>query len=60
MFLSVTELPKIDIKDIANIKFDQYTVKIDESETDKRINEIAKNQPNFKEASPETKLPTVI
>jgi trigger factor len=53
--LSVTELPKIDIKDIENIKFDEYTVKIDESETDKRINEIAKNQPNFKEASPETK-----
>ena len=53
--LSVTELPKIDIKDIASIKFDEYTVKIDESETDKRINEIAKNQPNFKEASPETK-----
>jgi trigger factor len=53
--LSVIELPKIDIKDIANIKFDEYTVKIDESETDKRINEIAKNQPNFKEASPETK-----
>ena len=53
--LSVTELPKIDIKDIANIKFDEYTVKIDVSETDKRINEIAKNQPNFKEASPETK-----
>jgi trigger factor len=53
--LSVTELPKIDIKDIVNIKFDEYTVKIDESETDKRINEIAKNQPNFKEASPETK-----
>ncbi|MDC0631534.1 trigger factor [Candidatus Pelagibacter sp.] len=53
--LSVTELPKIDIKDIANIKFNEYTVKIDESETDKRINEIAKNQPNFKEASPETK-----
>jgi trigger factor len=53
--LSVTELPKIDIKDIANIKFDEYTVKIDESETDKRINEIAKNQPNFNEASPETK-----
>jgi len=53
--LSVTELPKIDIKDIVNIKFDEYMVKIDESETDKRINEIAKNQPNFKEASPETK-----
>ena len=53
--LSVTELPKINIKDIVNIKFDEYTVKIDESETDKIINEIAKNQPNFKEASPETK-----
>jgi len=53
--LSVTELPKIDTKEIANIKFDQYTVKIDSSETDKRIKEIAKNQPNFKEASVETK-----
>merc|ERR1711991_235756 len=53
--LSVTELPKIDTKGIANIKIDQYTVKIDSSETDKRIKEIAKNQPNFKEASAETK-----
>ena len=53
--LSVTELPKIDIKGITNIKFDQYTVKIDSSETDKRLKEIAKNQPNFKEAPPETK-----
>ena len=53
--LSVTELPKIDTKGITNIKFDQYTVKIDSSETDKRIKEIAKNQPNFKETSAETK-----
>ena len=53
--MSVTELPKIDTKGIANIKFDQYSVKIDASETDKRIKEIAKNQPNFKEAPPETK-----
>tara|TARA_Y100001970_G_scaffold214144_1_gene261822 strand:+ start:56 stop:1465 length:1410 start_codon:yes stop_codon:yes gene_type:complete len=53
--LSVTELPKVDIKAILDIKFDQYTVKIDSSETDKRIKEIAKNQPNFKEASTETK-----
>ena len=53
--LSVTELPKVEIKDLENIKFDQYTVKIDDSETDKRIKEIAKNQPNFKDASPETK-----
>ena len=53
--MSVTELPKIDIKTIKDIKFDQYTVKIDPSETDKRIKEIAKNQPNFKEASADTK-----
>ncbi len=53
--LSVTELPKVDIKSLENIKFDQYTVKIDDSETDKRIKEIAKNQPNFKDAKPETK-----
>ncbi len=53
--LSVTELPKVDIKSLEKIKFDQYTVKIDESETDKRIKEIAKNQPNFKDAKPETK-----
>ena len=53
--LSVTELPKVNIKSLENIKFDQYTVKIDDSETDKRIKEIAKNQPNFKETKPETK-----
>ena len=53
--LSVTELPKVDIKSIESIKFDQYSVKIDDSETDKRIKEIAKNQPSFKDASPDTK-----
>tara|TARA_B100001057_G_scaffold31056_1_gene28277 strand:+ start:52 stop:1485 length:1434 start_codon:yes stop_codon:yes gene_type:complete len=53
--LSVTELPKINVKGITDIKFDQYIVKIDSSESDKRIKEIAKNQPNFKEASAETK-----
>ncbi len=53
--LSVTELPKIDVKAISDIKFDQYIVKIDQSETEKRINEIAKNQPNFREVSADTK-----
>ncbi len=53
--LSVTELPKVNIKSLENIKFDQYIVKIDDSETDKRIKEIAKNQPNFKDTKPETK-----
>ena len=53
--LSVTELPKVEVKSLENIQFDEYSVKIDNSETDKRIKEIAKNQPSFKEASPETK-----
>ena len=49
--ISVTELPKVEVKSIENIKFDDYSVKIDEKETDKRIKEIAKNQPNFKDAA---------
>ena len=53
--MSVTELPKVDVSLIKNIKFDEYSVKIDSKETDKRIQEIAKTQPNFKEASNETK-----
>jgi len=53
--LSVTELPKVEIKSVENIKFDEYNVKIDPAETDKRIKEIAKNQNNFKEVSPEIK-----
>jgi len=53
--ISVTELPKIEVKSIENIKFDDYSVKINDSETDKRIKEIAKNQPNFKDAKPDTK-----
>ena len=53
--ISVTELPKVEVKSIENIKFDDYTVKIDEKETEKRINEIAKNQPNFKDAPDGTK-----
>ena len=53
--ISVTELPKVELKPIENIKFDEYIVKIDENETDKRIKEIAKNQPNFKDAAEDTK-----
>ena len=53
--LSITELPKVDTKLLEGIKFDEYSVKIDESETDIRIKEIAKNQPNFKDTKPETK-----
>ena len=49
--ISVTELPKVEVKSLESIKFDDYTVKIDEKETDKRIKDIAKNQPNFKDAA---------
>ncbi len=53
--ISVTELPKVEIKSIENIKFDQYSVKIDDTESEKRIKEIAKNQPNFKDTPENTK-----
>jgi trigger factor len=53
--MSVTELPKVEVKSLANIKFDEYLIKIDPKETDKRIKEIAKGQPSFKEASADTK-----
>ena len=50
--ISVTEFPKVEIKSVENIKFNEYNVKIDASETDKRINEIAKNQKSFVEVDP--------
>ena len=50
--ISVTELPKIDIKSLENIKFDEFKVKIDDKETDKRIKDIAKSQKNFEEKDP--------
>ncbi len=53
--ISVTELPKVEIKSVENIKFNEYNVKIEASETDKKINEIAKNQKNFKEVSDDVK-----
>ena len=53
--ISVTEFPKVEIKSIENIKFNEYNVKIEDSETDKRINEIAKNQKNFKEVPNDVK-----
>jgi len=45
--ISITEFPKIELKPIEKIKIDEYTVKIDSNETDKRIKEIAKNQKKF-------------
>ena len=48
--ISVTELPELDTKQIKNIKFDEYKVKIENKFTDERIKQIAKSQNNFKDA----------
>ncbi|MDA9634955.1 trigger factor [Candidatus Pelagibacter sp.] len=53
--MSVTELPKVELKSVENIKYDEYSVKIDANETDKRIKEIAKSQNNFIDVADETK-----
>jgi len=53
--ISVTELPKVELKSVDNIKFDEYSVKIDASETEKRIKEIAKSQNNFKDVADDVK-----
>ena len=51
--ITVTELPNIDVSSINKIKVDDYEVKIDNTETDKRIDQIAKSQNNFKEVDDE-------
>ena len=53
--ISVTVLPKIDLKNFSQIKYDEYSVKIDPKETDKRIDQIAKTQNNFKDAADDYK-----
>ncbi|MDB9930442.1 trigger factor [Candidatus Pelagibacter sp.] len=53
--MSVIELPKVELKSVENIKYDEYSVKIDTKETDKRIKEIAKSQNNFKEVAADVK-----
>ena len=49
--MSITELPKVELKSVENIKYDEYSVKIDASATDERIKEIAKSQKNFKDVA---------
>jgi len=53
--MSVTELPKVELKDVENIKYDEYSVKIEAVETDNRIKEIAKSQNNFIDVADEVK-----
>jgi len=47
--LEVDELPSIKIQSLESISFTDYEVNITEKETKKRIEDIAKNQNNFKE-----------
>jgi len=47
--IEIDELPSVKLKSIDNIKFTAYEVNVTDSEIEKRIQEIAKNQNNFKE-----------
>ena len=45
--ISITEFPEVKLDTLDKIKFDEYEIKIEDSETNKRIKEIANNQKNF-------------
>jgi len=47
--LEVDELPSIKLNTLDSIKFTEYEINVTEEETKKRINDIAKNQNNFKD-----------
>ena len=50
--ITVTELPSIELSSFSKIKLDEYVVKINPKETDKRIEQIGKSQKNFVEVDP--------
>ena len=50
--ISVTEFPEVKLDSLEKIKFDDYEIKIDDNEANKRIKEIAKNQKNFIDVDP--------
>jgi len=54
--LEIDELPSIILQSLDNIKFTDYEINITEEETKKRINEIAKNQNNFKDKGSESAI----
>ncbi len=47
--LEINELPSVKLKPLDNIKFTNYEINLTEEEIKKRIDEIAKNQNNFKD-----------
>ncbi len=50
--ITVTELPSIELSPFNKIKLDEYVVKINPKETDKRIQQIGKSQKNFVDVDP--------
>ena len=50
--ISVTEFPEVKLDSLEKIKFDDYEIKMDDNEANKRIKDIAKNQKNFTEVDP--------
>ena len=47
--LEINELPKISLQPIDNIKFTDHEINVTDEEINKRIDDIAKNQNNFKD-----------
>ena len=50
--INITEFPEVKLDSMDKIKYDDYEIKIDDTETNKRIKELAKNQKNFVEVDP--------
>ena len=53
--IQVEELPKVGIEQINNIKLTNYEVKVSDKDIQKKIDEIAKNQNNFKDKKDDEK-----
>ena len=47
--LEVNELPSVSLQQIDNVKFTDFEINVDEEAINKRIDDIAKNQNNFKD-----------
>jgi len=47
--LEINELPSVNLQPINNVKFTDYEIDVNQQEITKRINEIGKNQNNYKD-----------
>ena len=53
--LEVNSLPSINIQSLDNIKYTDYEIKVSEQEVKKKIDDIAKNQDNYKDKNEKDK-----